>query len=159
TQDFLAWQRALAQQHKAQRALDSATAAQKQQAAALHAHARKAIAAATAKIDADNGLLARERALDTLSSRNPGLLLRRVLLWLALMFIDLVPVLLKTFSPPTLADHLQRAAAVKVARNAMSDAAADSDHESQKLSVTRTHDLNYHDLTTQAEYSRRMVAA
>ncbi|HEV2375753.1 MAG TPA: DUF4407 domain-containing protein [Streptosporangiaceae bacterium] len=159
TQDFQTWQRTVAEQQKAQRALDSATAAQKQQAAALHAHARQEIAAATAKINANNGLLARERALDTLSSQNPGFLLRRVLLWLALMFIDLVPVLLKTFSPPTLADHLQRAAAVKVARNAMSDAAADSDHQSQKLSVTRTHDLHYHDLATQAQYSRRLVAA
>ncbi len=54
---------------------------------------------ATKKIDADNGLLARERALDTLSQQNSGFLLRRLLLWLALMFIDLAPVLLKTFSP------------------------------------------------------------
>ena len=103
TQDYVAWQGDLSEQKKAQQALDTVRAAENGEAAALRAQAGMNIAKATARIDADNGLLARERALDTLSRQNPGFLLRRVLLWLALMFIDLAPVLLKTFSPPVCA--------------------------------------------------------
>ncbi len=107
-------------------------------------------------INADNGLLARERALDTLTRQNPGFLLRRLLLWLALMFIDLAPVLLKTFSPPTLYELLQRSAAVRLGRHAMADAVADSDHESARKAVTRERDLEHHRVVTDIEYSQRV---
>ncbi len=156
TQDYHAWRRAVRLQDQAQQALKSARANEHQQANALQASAAKQIAAATARINADNGLLARERALDTLSRENPGFLLRRVLLWLALMFIDLVPVLLKTFSPPTVCDELQRAAGVRVAHNAMSDAIAESYHESQKRAITRQQDLEYHPVVVAHLYGRRM---
>ena len=159
TQDYVAWQGDLSEQKKAQQALDTVSAAENGEAAALRAQAGMNIAKATARIDADNGLLARERALDTLTRQNPGFLLRRVLLWLALMFIDLAPVLLKTFSPPALCDHLQRSAAVRLARNAMSDAVADSDHESRKMAITREEDLEYHRVAAKAEYGRRMEDA
>jgi serine/threonine protein kinase len=156
TQDFHAWRHALGLQNQAQQALKAARATEHQQAGSLQARAAKQIAAATARINADNGLLARERALDTLSRENPGFLLRRVLLWLSLMFIDLVPVLLKTFSPPTVHDELQRAAGVRVAHNAMSDAIAESNHGSQKRAITRQQDLEYHPLVVAALYGRRM---
>lgn len=156
TQDYHAWRRAVRLQGQAQQALKSAHATEHHQANVLQANAAKQIAAATARINADNGLLARERALDTLSRENPGFLLRRVLLWLALMFIDLVPVLLKTFSPPTVCDELQRAAGVRVAHNAMSDAIAESNHESQKRAITRQQDLEYHPVVVGHLYARRM---
>ncbi len=160
TQDYFAWRSALRQKNAAQQALNTATAtAQAKTAAASAPRQPRRSSKATATILADNGLLARERALDTLSRQNPGFLLRRLLLWMALMFIDLAPVLLKTFSPPTLSDHLQRSAAVRLARNAMPDAVADSDHESHKGAITREHDLEYHRVAVAAEYGRRAVEA
>ena len=158
-QDRIAWQNALAQQARAQQAVNTTSATEAVKAAALRTQAGQEIGKATATIDADSGLLARERALDTLSRQNPGFLLRRVLLWLALMFIDLAPVLLKTFSPGTLAVHLQRSDAIRLARNAMPDAVADSDHESAKRAITREHDLEYHRMLVQAEYQHRMEEA
>jgi hypothetical protein len=117
------------------------------------------VANATKTIDADNGLLARERALDTLTRQNPGFLLRRLLLWMALMFIDLAPVLLKTFSPPTLYETLQRGAAVRAGRTTMAEAAADADHESAKNAVTREFDLKTHRLTAETEFERKTAQA
>ena len=99
TQDYQIWRADVRLQDKAQRTASSAAAQARKQATALGQQTAAKIAAATKKINADNGLLARERALDTLSRQNPGFLMRRLLLWLALMFIDLAPVLLKTFSP------------------------------------------------------------
>ena len=137
------------------RARSSSAAAQaRDQAAALSKQTAAKIAAATKKIEADNGLLARERALDTLSRQNSGFLLRRLLLWSALMFIDLAPVLLKTFSPGTVYDVLQRNAAVRMVRNSRADAAADSDHESRKQAITRDFDLKSHQAVTEAELPR-----
>ena len=159
TQDYFAWRSALRQKNDAQQALATATATAQGKTGGLRAQATQKIDKATATILADNGLLARERALDTLSRQNPGFLLRRLLLWMALMFIDLAPVLLKTFSPPTLSDHLQRSAAVRLARNAMPDAVADSDHESQKGAITREHDLEHHRVAVAAEYGRRAAGA
>jgi serine/threonine protein kinase len=144
TQDRILWQRAQRQETKAQHSLDAATAAQRRAAATADSDVRRQAAAAAKVIDADNGLLARERALDTLTRENPGFALRRIVLWLALMFFDLAPVLLKTFSPPTLYEVLLRSAAVRLAWNAMADATADSDHESSKRAVTREHELALH---------------
>ena len=157
TQDYVAWQQAQSEQRSDQQVLNTASATERTNAAAVRRQQNSKIKKATETINADNGLLARERALDTLSRQNPGFLLRRVLLWLALMFIDLAPVLLKTFSPPTLHDVLQRGAAVRVARNTMSDAVADSDHESRKQAITRERDLEHHQAVVEAEYSRRLA--
>jgi serine/threonine protein kinase len=152
TQDYRTWQSALRQERRDQRLADRASTRARSQAAALRAQTNSRISAAAKKIDADNGLLARERALDTLSRQNPGFLLRRLLLWMALMFIDLAPVLLKTFSPGTVCDVLQRNAAVRLVRNSRLDSEADSDHESRKRAVTRDYDLKYHVARTEAEY-------
>jgi hypothetical protein len=158
TQDYQIWQADARLQDKAQRTASSAAAQARKQAAALGQQTAAKIAAATKKINADNGLLARERALDTLSRQNPGFLLRRLLLWLALMFIDLAPVLLKTFSPGTVHDILQRNAAVRLVRNSRTDAVADGDHESHKRAITRDFDLKSHQAVTEAEYHQRIVA-
>ena len=158
TQDYQIWRADVRLQNKAQQTASSAAAQARTQAAALSQQAAAKIAAATKKINADNGLLARERALDTLSRQNPGFLLRRLLLWLALMFIDLAPVLLKTFSPGTVHDVLQRNAAVRLVRNSRSDAVADGDHESRKRAITRDFDLKSHQAVTEAEYHQRIVA-
>ncbi|HEY2307628.1 MAG TPA: DUF4407 domain-containing protein [Streptosporangiaceae bacterium] len=158
TQDYQIWQADVRLQNKAQRTASSAAAQARKQAAALSTQTAAKIAAAAKKIDADNGLLARERALDTLSRQNPGFLLRRLLLWSALMFIDLAPVLLKTFSPGTVYDVLQRNAAVRLVRNSRTDAAADSDHESRKQAITRDFDLKSHQAVTEAGYHERIVA-
>ena len=158
-QDFAAWQRALGQQQQDQQVADQASATERAAAAALAKQTSAQIKAATVKVDADNGLLAREKALDTLSQQNPGFLLRRVMLWLALMFIDLAPVLLKTFSPATLYELLARSAAVQIGRNAISDAIAESDHESTKKTITREFDLEYHQAVTELEYNLRLEAA
>ena len=136
TQDYVLWRQALRAQDKAQQALSQTTKSQAAKVAALNAQTKNLIARATTTIDANNGLLARERALDTLTRQNPGFLLRRLLLWLALMFIDLAPVLLKTFSPPTLYEVLERGAAVRAGRTVLTEAAADADHESAKNAVT-----------------------
>jgi hypothetical protein len=152
TQDYQTWQSALRQERRAQLLVNRASTRARSQAAALRAQTSGQISAAAKKIDADNGLLARERALDTLSRQNPGFLLRRVLLWMALMFIDLAPVLLKTFSPGTVTDVLQRNAAVRLVRNSRLDSEADSDHESRKRAVTRDYDLKYHEARTEAAY-------
>jgi serine/threonine protein kinase len=157
--DRAAWQADLREQRKAQTVFDQAAAHQRSAAAALKRQSGPKIAAATAKVNADNGLLARERALGTLTRDNPGFALRRILLWLALMFIDLVPVLLKTFSPPTLYEHLQRSEANRLARNAMIDAWADSDHDSAKKSVTRERDLSHHRDFTDIVYTQRLALA
>jgi serine/threonine protein kinase len=157
--DRAAWQADLREQRKAQAVLDRASAHQRSAAAALRRQTGPKIAGATAKVNADNGLLARERALGTLTAQNPGFALRRVLLWLALMFIDLVPVLLKTFSPPTLYEHLQRSEANRLARNAMIDAWADSDHDSAKKTVTRDRDLTHHRDFTDIVYTQRLALA
>jgi serine/threonine protein kinase len=158
TQDYQIWRADVRLQNKAQRTVASAAAQARKQAAALSQQTAAKIAAATKKINADNGLLARERALDTLSRQNPGFLLRRLLLWSALMFIDLAPVLLKTFSPGTVHDVLQRNAAVRLVRNSRTDAAADSDHDSRKQAITRDFDLKSHQAVTEAEYHQRIVA-
>jgi serine/threonine protein kinase len=158
TQDYQIWRADVRLQNKAQRTASSAAAQARKQATALSQQTAAKIAAAAKKIDADNGLLARERALDTLSRQNPGFLMRRLLLWLALMFIDLAPVLLKTFSPGTVHDVLQRNAAVRLVRNSRADAAADSDHESSKQAITRDFDLKSHQAVTEAEYHERIVA-
>ena len=41
----------------------------------------------------------------------------------------------------------------------MSDAVADSDHESRKMAITREHDLEYHRVAAKREYGPRMVDA
>ena len=155
-QDHAILLRDLRTENAAQKIFNKASTNERAAAAALRRQTNAKIAAATQKIDADNGLLARERALGTLTRQNPGFLLRRLLVWLALMFIDLVPVLLKTFSPPTLYELLQRSAAVRAGRNAMAEAAADSDHESSKRTVDREHDLEYHRAATGIGYSQRL---
>jgi len=152
TQDHQTWQSALRQERRDQLLVNRASTRARSQAAALRAKTNSQIGAAAKKIDADNGLLARERALDTLSRQDPGFLLRRVLLWMALMFIDLAPVLLKTFSPGTVYDVLQRNAAVRLVRNSRLDSEADSDHESRKRAVSRDYDLKYHVARTESEY-------
>jgi serine/threonine protein kinase len=156
TQDYQIWRADVRLQDKAQRTADSAAARARGQAAALSQQTAGKIAVATKKIDADNGLLARERALDTLSRQNSGFLLRRLLLWLALMFIDLAPVLLKTFSPGTVYDVLQRNAAVRLARNSHTDAVADGDHESRKRAISRDWDLRYHHAESESGYRQRV---
>jgi serine/threonine protein kinase len=158
TQDYQIWRADARLQNKAQDTVAVAAAQARKQAAALRQQTAAKIAAATKKIEADNGLLARERALDTLSRQNSGFLLRRLLLWSALMFIDLAPVLLKTFSPGTVYDVLQRNAAVRLVRNSRADAAADSDHESRKQAITRDFDLKSHQAVTEADYHKRIVA-
>jgi serine/threonine protein kinase len=157
TQDYQIWRADVRLQNKAQDTVATAAAQARTQAAALSKQTAAKIAAATKKINADNGLLARERALDTLSRQNPGFLLRRLLLWSALMFIDLAPVLLKTFSPGTVHDVLQRNAAVRLVRNSRADAAADSDHQSRKQAITRDFDLKSHQAVTEAEYHQRIL--
>ena len=151
TQDYQIWRADVRLQDKAQQTVSSAAAQARRQAAALSQQTAGKIAVASTKINADNGLLARERALDTLSRQNSGFLLRRLLVWLALMFIDLAPVLLKTFSPGTVCDTLQRNAAVRLVRNARADVVADIDHESRKQAITRDFDLKTHQATTEAE--------
>jgi serine/threonine protein kinase len=158
TQDYQIWRAGVRLQNKAQDTVAVAAAQARKQAAALSKQTAAKIAAATKKIEADNGLLARERALDTLSRQNSGFLMRRLLLWSALMFIDLAPVLLKTFSSGTVYDTLQRNAAVRMVRNSRADAAADSDHESRKQAITRDFDLKSHQAVTEAEYHKRVVA-
>ena len=158
TQDYRIWRADVRLQNKAQETAASAAAQARGQAAALSRQTAAKIAAATRKINADNGLLARERALDTLSRQNSGFLMRRLLLWSALMFIDLAPVLLKTFSPGTVYDVLQRNAAVRLVRNSRADAAADSDHESRKQAITRDFDLKSHQAVTEAGYHQRILA-
>jgi serine/threonine protein kinase len=156
--DFTAWQRALGQQQQDQRIANQASATERTAAASLARQTSAQIAAATRTVDADNGLLAREKALDTLSRQNPGFLLRRVILWLALMFIDLAPVLLKTFSPKTLHDLLARSEAIRIGRNAITEAERDSDHESSKKAITREFDLEFHRMVTELEYGLRLEA-
>jgi serine/threonine protein kinase len=158
TQDYQIWRADVRLQNKAQQTASSAAVQARKQATALSQQTAAKITAAAKKINADNGLLARERALDTLSRQNSGFLLRRLLLWSALMFIDLAPVLLKTFSPGTVHDVLQRNAAVRLVRNSRSDAAADSDHDSRKQAITRDFDLKSHQAVTEAEYHKRIVA-
>jgi len=158
TQDYQIWRADVRLQNKAQQTASSAAAQARKQATALSQQTAAKITAAAKKIDADNGLLARERALDTLSRQNSGFLLRRLLLWSALMFIDLAPVLLKTFSPGTVHDVLQRNAAVRLVRNSRSDAAADSDHDSRKQAITRDFDIKSHQAVTEAGYHKRIVA-
>jgi serine/threonine protein kinase len=150
--DYAAWQTALSQEQADQQILDKAESAARSGNAALAQQTSTAIAQATKTIDADNGLLAREKALDTLSKRNPGFLLRRIMLWLALMFIDLAPVLLKTFSPRTVYELTQRGRAVRMGRNEINEAVADSDHESAKKAMTRKRDLKYHEEITKIRF-------
>ena len=158
-QDFTAWQNSLRQQQQDLQIANQASAAERTAAVALARQTSAQIKAATATVDSDDGLLAREKALDTLSRQNPGFLLRRVVLWLALMFIDLAPVLLKTFSPRTLYEVRVRSEAIRIGRNATSDAEAESDHESAKKVITREFDLEYHRAITELEYSLRLEAA
>ena len=157
TQDFVLWRQALHQQKVTQQAVNTAVVRQRTKTAALDAAAKTQIAQAAKVIDANNGLLARERALDTLTKENPGFFLRRLVVWLALMFFDLAPVLLKTFSPPTLYEVLQRGAAVRAGRNAVADAAADSDHESKKRAVTREYDLELQRTVTKITQERYLA--
>ncbi len=159
TQDLVLWRQAERAQNKAQQAFDQTSKRQTAKIAAVNAQTKVLVANATKTIDADNGLLARERALDTLTRQNPGFLLRRLLLWMALMFIDLAPVLLKTFSPPTLYETLQRGAAVRAGRTTMAEAAADADHESAKNAVTREFDLKTHRLAAETEFERKTAQA
>src|SRR5262249_4731668 len=156
-QDFALCRRALPQGNVARRAFDPPAARQRAKPAPLDAAAKRRIAQAAPGTDANNGLLARERALDTLTRENPGFFLRRLMVWLALMFFDLAPVLLKTFSPPTLYEVLQRGAAVRAGRNAVADAAADSDHDSNKKAVTRECDLELQRTVTKIPHERSLA--
>ena len=159
SQDYAAWQRALSQQQQAQRVADQASTAERANAAGLEAQTKAQIQAATKTVYSDNGLLAREKALDTLSQQNPGFLMRRIVLWLALMFIDLAPVLLKTFSPRTLYEVRVRSDAIRIGRNLISDTEAERDHESAKNAISREFELEYHRAVTGLEYSLRLEAA
>jgi hypothetical protein len=159
SQDLVLWHQAERMQSKAQRAFAQVSKRQAAKVTVINAQTKTLIANATKTIDADNGLLARERALDTLTKQNPGFLLRRLLLWMALMFIDLAPVLLKTFSPPTLYETLQRGDAVRAGRTTMSEAAADADHVSAKNSVTREFDLKTHRFDAETAFGRRVAQA
>jgi hypothetical protein len=159
SQDFVLWRQALRAQNKAQQAYNQTSKRQTAKIAAVNAQTKVLVANATKTIGANNGLLARERALDTLTRQNSGFLLRRLLLWMALMFIDLAPVLLKTFSPPTLYDVLQRGAAVRAGRTTMTEATADADHESAKNAVTREFDLKTHRLALETEFNHRVTEA
>ena len=159
SQDLVLWRQAERMQNKAQRAFDQVSRRQAAKVAVINAQTKTLVANATTTIDADNGLLARERALDTLTKQNPGFLLRRLLLWMALMFIDLAPVLLKTFSPPTLYETLQRGDAVRAGRTTMSEAAADADHESAKNAVTREYDLKTHRFAAETAFQRKVAGA
>jgi serine/threonine protein kinase len=158
SQDYVLWRQALRAQNQAQRAYDQTSKRQAAKIAAVNAQTKVLVANATKTIAADNGLLARERALDTLTRQNSGFLLRRLLLWMALMFIDLAPVLLKTFSPPTLYEVLQRGAAVRAGRITMAEASADADHDSAKNTVTREFDLKTHRFAAETEFGRRVAA-
>ena len=158
-QDYALWQRALRQQQQAQQVADQASANERSAAAALAKQTKARIQAATATVYFDNGLLAREKALDTLSQQNSGFLLRRIALWAALMFVDLAPVLLKTFSPRTLYDVRVRTEAIRIGRNRISDTEAERDHESAKKAINREFELNYHRAMTDLEYSLRLEAA
>jgi hypothetical protein len=144
SQDLVLWRQAQRAQARDQRTFDQVSKAQAAKIAALNLQTKRLVANATTTIDANTGLLARERALDTLTRQNSGFLLRRLLLWMALMFIDLAPVLLKTFSPPTLYEVLQRGAAVRAARNVMTEAVAGADHDSAISGITRAAELEDH---------------
>lgn len=150
--DYAAWQTALSLQQNDQVILNKAESAARSATATLARQTGAAIAQATKTIDADNGLLAREKALDTLSQKNPGFLLRRIMLWLALMFIDLAPVLLKTFSPRTIYEIRLRGKAVRIIRNEINDAMTDSDHESAKKAITRKGELKFHEEVTKTRF-------
>ncbi len=158
SQDYVLWRQALHAQNQAQRAYGQTSKRQAAKIAAVNAQTKVLVANAAKTIDADNGLLARERALDTLTRQNSGFLLRRLLLWMALMFIDLAPVLLKTFSPPTLYEVLQRGAAVRAGRVTMAEASADADHDSAKNTVTREFDLKTHRFAAETEFGRQVAA-
>ena len=159
SQDFVLWRQALRAENKAQQAFGQISKRQAAKITTVNAQTKTLVANATTTIGADNGLLARERALDTLTRQNSGFLLRRLLLWMALMFIDLAPVLLKTFSPPTLYEVLQRGAAVRAGRTTMAEAADDADHGSAKNAVTREFDLKTHRLGAETEFNRRVTEA
>lgn len=158
-QDYAVWQRALSQQQQAQQVADQASASERAAAAALAVQTKARIQAATTTVYSDNGLLAREKALDTLSQQNSGFLMRRIILWLALMFVDLAPVLLKTFSPRTLYEVRVRSEAIRIGRNLISDTEAERDHESAKKAINREFELDYHRTITGLEYSLRLEAA
>ena len=85
--------------------------------------------------------------------------MRRIILWLALMFVDLAPVLLKTFSPRTLYEVRVRSEAIRIGRNLISDTEAERDHESAKNAINREFELDYHRTMTGLEYSLRLEAA
>jgi hypothetical protein len=170
SQDYTAWQGALGQQQQAQRTANHAGTVERANAAALQAQTQARIQAAAKTAYSDNGLLAREKALDTLSQQNRGFLLRRIVLWLALMFIDLAPVILKTFSPRTLYEIHLRSEAIRAAHNLISEAQAEREHEISDARAGREHEsaikaiwrdshLRYHRLLAWLVYSLRLQAA
>jgi hypothetical protein len=159
SQDYGAWQRALRQQQQAQRTANQASTVERASAAALQAQTQTRIQAAAKTVYSDNGLLAREKALDKLSQQNPGFLLRRVVLWLALMFIDLTPVILKTFSPRTLYEVRVRSEAIQAAQNLISDTRAERDHVSAIKAIWRESELRFHRALAELVYSLRLAAA
>ncbi|MEV8516272.1 DUF4407 domain-containing protein [Dactylosporangium sp. NPDC051484] len=74
------------------------------------------VAEQATKIDGGDGLLAREKALTQLMRDNPELATRRWFVSLLFLLIDIVPLLLKTFSPTTNHDRDVRLAAVAYAQ-------------------------------------------
>jgi serine/threonine protein kinase len=118
-QAFQTWQAAERELPAAQRDADTAAAdlkrartAQLRVKADIETQRKKDIEAMRAKVNADNGLLIQEQALSELTRHDGQLRLTRIFILLALMIVDLLPLLLKTLSPASqYVRNVQRSAA------------------------------------------------
>jgi serine/threonine protein kinase len=127
-QAYTAWQTALAAVQPAREAYDRALDVQRTGVSApLETQRLQAIADMTARVEADNGLLAQERALSEVIAADSSLATRRWVLMGAILLVDLMPLLLTVLSPRSQYTRLERAAAVRRVRNVSLDAEEESD--------------------------------
>jgi serine/threonine protein kinase len=126
-QAYTVWQSALGQLTTATDNLNRAAADRDAHIARLQTAADDAIEQITQTVHNDDGLLARERALNDIVAKDPSLNLRVWLVRGAILLIDILPLLLATFSPRTLYHRLERAEAIRQVRTATRDAEEGAD--------------------------------
>jgi hypothetical protein len=103
-----AYRKAQALADAAGSAVEKAEAKHRREQTTLERGVKAEVTRQGAAVNANSGFLNRERALDVAIRNNPALAVRRWLITAMLVMVDLMPVLLKLFGPPTMHDFRLR---------------------------------------------------
>jgi hypothetical protein len=152
-QDYQAWQNAVALQRQRHTELATARATQATRAATVETQRQVDIAQMTARVNADNGLLAREHALSDLTRHDFSMRMTRLAIWFGIMLVDLLPLLLKSLSPRSVYSRAEAAAAIGAVRYATANAVADADADAEIAQADRTVRVAHHKHVVDGEHN------